>query len=135
VIFYALVIRRTGGGLQGRHVLALLVVLPVLAGEALYRNRERIRADWLQLLSVAIPLAVAVMQVSAWFLNAKRYAVGASGPTWFLDRAGWAPPAGWWLWLALAATGGACLAALPLTVRSQRPHPRHRSEELVASPG
>jgi hypothetical protein len=36
------------------------------------------------------------MQVVAWYVNAKRYAVGGSGPEWFLSRAAWAPSAGWW---------------------------------------
>jgi len=117
VVFYALIIRPTGFGLQGRHVLPLLVAVPLLAGEALYRHRERVSAGWLRLLATTIPVAVAVMQAVAWYVNAKRYAVGGSGPVWFLGRAAWAPPAGWWTWLAAAVLAGLCLAALALVHR------------------
>lgn len=114
VIFYALLIRPTGFGLQGRHVLPILVAVPLLAGETLNRHCARARARWLRALTVAIPAAVAVMQTVAWYVNAKRYAVGGSGPSWFLSRAAWAPPAGWWTWLAAAALAGVCLTALGL---------------------
>jgi hypothetical protein len=123
VVFYAIIIRQTGGGLQGRHVLALLVAVPLLAGEALYRHRKRVADAWLRRLTIAIPVAVAVMQAAAWYLNAKRYAVGGSGPTWFLGSAAWSPPAGWWILLALVVVAGACLAALPLAVPTERGRP------------
>lgn len=111
VIFYALFIRPTGFGLQGRYVLPALVAIPLLAGEALYRHRKCVRARWLRLLTVTVPIAVAFMQASAWYVNAKRYAVGRSGPEWFLGRAAWTPPAGWWLWLTVVVLASLCLAA------------------------
>jgi hypothetical protein len=123
VVFYALLIRPTGGGLQGRHVLPILVALPLLAGETLNRHRHRAKAVWLRPLALAIPTWVAVMQVVAWYVNAKRYAVGGSGPEWFLSRAAWAPPAGWWAWLAAAVLAGTCLAALGLAARGSSPRP------------
>jgi hypothetical protein len=123
VIFYALLIRPTGFGLQGRHVLPILVAVPLLACETLNRHRTRARARWLRALTVAIPVAVALMQALAWYVNAKRYAVGGSGPSWFLGRAAWAPPAGWWTWLAAATLAGICLAALSLVARGSSPRP------------
>jgi hypothetical protein len=119
VVFYALIIRPTGGGLQGRHVLPILVAVPLLAGEALYRHQPRARAVWLRALALAIPPAVALMQMGAWYVNAKRYAVGGSGPEWFLGRAAWAPPAGWWTWLVAMALGAISLAALSLAAPGQ----------------
>ncbi len=119
VVFYALLIRPTGGGLQGRHVLAILVAVPLLAGEALNRHRHRASAAWLRPLALAIPAAVAVMQAVAWYVNAKRYAVGGSGPEWFLGRAAWSPPAGWWTWLLTAVLASGCLAALTLADRAR----------------
>ena len=45
-----------GFGLQGRHVLPILVAVPLLAGETLYRRRERARRQrWLARFAVAIP--------------------------------------------------------------------------------
>jgi hypothetical protein len=118
-VFYALIIRPTGFGLQGRHVLPLLVALPLLAGEAVYRNRERIRASWLRALAAAIPPAVAVMQAIAWYVNARRYAVGGTGPGWFLPSAAWAPPGGWWVWLVTVALASACLGSLALAANRE----------------
>lgn len=123
VVFYALLIRPAGGGLQGRHVLPILVAVPLLAGEALYRHRHRGRALWLRPLMLAMPAAVGVMQAAAWYVNAKRYAVGGSGPEWFPGRAVWAPPAGWWAWLAATALAAITLAALGLAARGSSPRP------------
>jgi hypothetical protein len=120
VIFYALLIRPTGFGLQGRHVLPILVAVPLLAGETLNRHRAGTRAKLLRALTVATPVAVALMQAVAWYVNAKRYAVGGAGPNWFLGRAAWAPPAGWWTWLAAATLAGVCLAALGLLADASR---------------
>jgi hypothetical protein len=114
VVFYALIIRPTGFGLQGRHVLPLLVLVPVLAGELLNRHRARVGTYRLRVLSVTVPLAAAVMQVAAWYVNAKRYAVGGSGPEWFLSHAAWAPPAGWWTWLSVVVLASICLAGVAL---------------------
>lgn len=109
VVFFALIIRPTGFGLQGRHVLPLLVAVPLLAGELVSRHRKRVR--WLGLLAVATPIAVGLMQALAWYVNAKRYAVGGSGPEWFAGSAAWNPPDGWWLWLGAVALACACFAA------------------------
>jgi Predicted membrane protein (DUF2142) len=114
VVFYALFLRPTGFGLQGRHVLPVLVAIPLLAGETLYRRSRslsRVAAGRLALLAAVVPVAVALVQVAAWYVNARRYAVGGSGLVWFLDRAAWAPPGGWWTWLAAAVLGGLCLGA------------------------
>ncbi len=114
-VFYAFLIRPTGAGLQGRHVLPVLILVPLLAGEALNRHRDCVRADWLRSLAIAVPVVVAVMQVTAWYVNAKHYAVGGAGPEWFLSRATWTPPTGWWIWLGAVVLAGACLAVVGLT--------------------
>jgi Predicted membrane protein (DUF2142) len=122
IIFYALLLRPTGFGLQGRHVLPVLIAVPLLAGETLNRYRKHAGARWLRLLYVGVPVAIALMQAAAWYVNAKRYAVGSTGPEWFLGGAGWSPPAGWWTWLAVVVTASACLAALA-TVKSEPTSP------------
>ncbi len=118
-VFYALFIRPTGFGLQGRHVLPVLVALPLLAGEVVNCHRHRARASWLALLAATTPVVVAVMQVAAWYVNAKRYAVGGSGPEWFLGRAAWTPPLGWWTWLAATVLAGVCLGAVVFANRAR----------------
>jgi hypothetical protein len=110
-LFYAIVIRPTGFGLQGRHVLGILVAVPLLAGEALHRHRDRVRAPLTRRLSACVAVLVALIQALAWYVNAKRYAVGAKGPAWFLDRAAWSPPLGWWPWLAVTIVATLCVLA------------------------
>jgi hypothetical protein len=112
IAFYAVIIRPTGFGLQGRHLLPLLVAVPLLAGEACYRHRDRAAAAFVNALAPAVPVAVAIMQAIAWYVNARRYAVSGSGPTWFLGSAAWTPPAGWWTWLTATVVGCLCLVAL-----------------------
>lgn len=120
VAFYALLLRPTGFGLQGRHVLPALVAIPLLAGETLNRHRDRLHAARLRLFARAIPPAVATMQVIAWYVNARRYAVGASGPTWFPGHATWAPPGDWSPWLIATLLGGLSLCAVAFTVPASR---------------
>jgi hypothetical protein len=114
ILFFALLIRPTGFGLQGRHVLPIVVAVPLLAGEALNRHRGRVPARWLRALAIGVPVAVAAMQLVAWFVDARRYAVGGSGAIWFLDSAAWSPPAGWWTWLAVTALAGMCIVGIGL---------------------
>jgi hypothetical protein len=119
VVFYALVTRPTGFGLQGRQVLPVLVIPPLLAGEICYRCRNRLSAVARRLLLVIVPIAVAVVQAAAWFVNAKRFAVGTGGPSWFLASAKWSPPLGWTLWLVVVLAGASCLGFVSI-MRSNR---------------
>jgi hypothetical protein len=95
-------------------VLPIVVAVPLLAGGALNRNRGRVSARWLRALAIGVPVAVAAMQLVAWFVDARRYAVGGSGAIWFLDSAAWSPPAGWWTWLAATALAGMCIVGTAL---------------------
>ena len=136
VVFYGLLIRPTGFGLQGRHVLPFLAIVPLLAGEALNRRRGRLLASWLRLLAGIVPPVVAMIQAGAWYANARRYAVGSSHRATLLGHAAWAPPAGWLPWLAAVLLGGLCLGALALrlpTDRIGRRLPRRRSSRPSAT--
>ncbi|MDQ6725360.1 MAG: DUF2142 domain-containing protein [Actinomycetota bacterium] len=107
--------RQNGFRVQGRHVLAFAVMGPMLAGEVLSANAGRlrtIRPGWL-LLGFAVP-AMGV-HVAAWYTNARRSAVGATGPVWFVGLSKWSPPGSWTLWglvVALAAAAGLAAAFL-----------------------
>jgi Predicted membrane protein (DUF2142) len=118
VYLFAAVISHTGFGVQGRHYLAIVVVLALLIGEVLsgsYRA-DAIRsvasatgwfsAHWPALLG----LLAAVGQLTAWWVNSRRYAVGTSGHWWFLGSAQWSPPLGWEPWLAVILVACALLA-------------------------
>jgi hypothetical protein len=107
-VFYALFTRPTGFGLQGRQLLPAAVALPLVAGEVCYLARERLGATMIRLLSWLVLPAVGVVQAAAWYTNAKRFAVGASGSTWFLPSASWSPPLGWGIWLAVVLLAVLC---------------------------
>ena len=119
VLFYGGVMRHVGNLLQGRHVLPLLIIVVLLAGEIVYRRADRIppRADALLLAAVAVPAAA--VQALAWWANSRRWAVGPDGSWWFLGDAAWSPPGGWGLWLAVVALAALGLALAPLVARAR----------------
>jgi hypothetical protein len=94
-----------GAGIQGRHVLPILSVVPIWSGAVVARVLgDRQARSWRVGVGVASVLLPATL-LAGLSLNAKRYAVGLgpqSGPTWFLPVAQWSPPLGWPLWLAVA---------------------------------
>jgi hypothetical protein len=104
--------RPTGFGVQARYVLAFLVVVPLYAGEVLLERSRTGRqwARWLGWLPPTVAVTAAGVHLTAWYTNARRYAVGRGGPLLFVDRPQWEPPLGWpfWIVVAMAATG--CLA-------------------------
>jgi len=112
---YVLVQRHTGFGLQGRHALPVLVIVPLLAGELLRRHRDWISAQAMRALVVGSFAVAAIGHLLALYWNARRSATGVDGPLLFLGDAEWSPPVGWGLWLAVAAAGAACLLAAGVT--------------------
>ncbi len=109
---YAFVLVPVGWTLEGRHLLAVAVLLPVLAGFAIQESGLQPRFD-----AFLVGLAVAALQFVAFWENARRYAVGRHGPLDFVDAAQWSPPEGWMPWVLLAGAGCllVALSLLPLT--------------------
>ena len=125
-VLEATVLWFTGFALQGRHVMALAIMAPILAGVALdARGAGASRATrW------AFALVWATTQIAYWLYNAHRHAVGVSGSWAFLGtRPAWLPGP-WSLWLALAVLGASlaawALAAPPEPAREGSPVP-HRA--------
>jgi hypothetical protein len=115
--FWLVQYRHTGFDLQGRHVLPVVALVPLVAGEIAWRGRARVSTA----LAAAAAALAAVVQLVAWWVDARRSAVGTGGRFWFLGDADWSPPVGWGLWAALAAAGTACLFAYAVvTLRSSR---------------
>jgi hypothetical protein len=131
-IFFALVTRPTGFGLQGRDILPAIVIMPLLAGELCHRNRERLGAA-LQTLAVAAPVVVAIVQVGAWYVNSKRFAVGDGGPEWFLSAARWSPPLGWVTWLVVVLVAAICLVGLTLATYGEQRRGSRAPRSAVAA--
>ncbi len=105
VLFYAWVYRFTGFGLQGRYVLPVLILVPLVAGEFIHQcvRARQPRRMWQSVLGAVIGI-VAVFQGYAWWINA-RYSAGAPHTIRFYAHALWKPPLGWGLWIALALLG------------------------------
>ncbi|WP_239380130.1 DUF2142 domain-containing protein [Frankia sp. CIT1] len=121
----AAVFIQNGFGMQGRYILPVLVMLPLLAAEVLaVRLPERL-CGHAATVAVGIIVMTAAGQFVAWGANSHRYAVGMDGPLWFVPRPAWSPSGGWLVWLLLAClpvvvTLAAAQSCRP--VRAGRPH-------------
>ena len=109
VLLVAASMRHTGFGLQGRYVLPFSLIVPLLAGEIVASQYQRLRAINADHLFFPFAFGVALVQLIAWWKNAYRFGVGVGGPLWFFGSAEWNPPGGWWPWLVLAAGGASLL--------------------------
>ena len=111
MLIWIYAIRQTGYGLQGRHVLPLLVAVPLIAGDLIRAHASALSTRLRRGLLVAIPPVLGAVHFLAFYSAARRAAVGTDGPAFFIGDAGWTPPLGWVLWLLAAAAGAAALAA------------------------
>ena len=116
VLAYAWSYRLSGFGIQGRQVLPVLMLVPLVAGEVIYRHVRmvpgRVRTRWL--LGAAV-VVIGLFQLFAWWIDA-RYWAGRPNAFWFLGHPAWQPPGGWWPWLAMAVLGTGALLALAVRV-------------------
>jgi Predicted membrane protein (DUF2142) len=102
-VTYSRVFFAIDAGLQGRHVLPIVALVPIWSGVVVAeRLQRRAWAGAVRVAAVVLPLVL----LAGLYLNAKRYAVGLdSGPAWFIDGAQWVPPLGWYPWLVVAVVG------------------------------
>jgi hypothetical protein len=108
------VTRQTGYELTARYTLPFAVLLPLWAGELLVRHRGRLRPRPARALVVGVAAGAAVVHAAAWYTHGRRVSVGDDGDWLFMPHAGWAPPLGWWTWIAVvgAAVGAYLVAGL-----------------------
>ena len=107
VFLQGIVLRPFGWAVQGRHVLPLVLTLPLLAAE-IYSRDWRISRTNRMAISLAA-LGCGYVHLVALYSNARRSSVGANGPLWFFAHAQWEPWGGWWLWTAIGLAGVAAL--------------------------
>lgn len=111
MLLWVYAIRQTGFGLQGRHVLPVLAVVPLMAGELIRAHAGELDERLRRRLLVTIAPVLGAVHLLAFYWAARRAAVGTDGPLVFLGDAGWTPPLGWIPWLLVAAAGAAALTA------------------------
>ncbi len=107
---YATVFFPVGAGLQGRHILAVFLLLPVLAGVTAVERLDRIDPAITRRMFRVAAVVVPVLHFVSLYLNSRRYATGVRGPVWFLPDAQWEPPLGWGIWLIAGAIASASLS-------------------------
>jgi len=91
----------------GRYALPALVVVPLCAGAILAERGPHLADAARTRLVVAFTFATGAIQLLAWWLEARRVAVGGEGPFFFLGDAAWTPPGGWALWVGAMLVGTA----------------------------
>ena len=115
----AALLRQNGFDVQARHVLPVVMTLPVVAGVVLGRH---LSSRW-SVAAVGAGAFVAVVQLTGWAMNTATYAPGPAGvapkPVWgremfrlAFDRRGWA---------LVALAGVALLATAPLVATREAP--------------
>ena len=109
---------QTGFEMQGRYTMPIVVAVPLLAGEILFRNRHRLGRLRPEKLLVWMVLPAVTIHVVGWYSNARRSAVGTDGPVLFLTRSEWRPPTGWYPLLAVVTVSAATMVLF--AVRSSR---------------
>jgi hypothetical protein len=118
VVLHALAMRPIGWAVQGRHVLPLTIVVPLLSGETLARRAQDVSAR----ASAAASVLIGMVQLMAIYSSGRRSAVGTNGVWSFPFQAEWSPVHAWWPWLAVATLGGVilcCNSLLPRTASIQ----------------
>ncbi len=106
---YATVFFPIHSGLQGRHLLAVFALLPLLAGVVIAERMERWNIAANRIIFGGVGIVMAALQFLALYINARRYAVGTDGPLWFLPVSTWQPPLGYTPWLVLGLLAAALI--------------------------
>ncbi len=102
---------QTGGfAVSPRYVQPAFLAFPIVWGEVILLNRDRL-PQWLcRTLVVGSATVVAVANGVALLANSRRFSVGTNGPwSYLIDGGQWTPPGGWLPWMALTVAGAAVL--------------------------
>jgi hypothetical protein len=135
VVLHTVLGKQIGFDLQGRDLLPLAIAIPLLAAEVLRRHASTTSNRVLRTVLVPAGIAVALMQVVAWYFNARRHAVGTHGPVWFVDQSAWAPPGGWPVWIAVTVLAALAMGAAVVTALvASRGRDKHQAVPKPVAP-
>jgi hypothetical protein len=107
VVFFAFSYRFSGYGVQGRYILPILAITPMVAGDVIDAGAVRLRRGRVVArLWPAFIAAFGLFQLGAWWVNAHHYV-----PLGVLSGGElWSPPLGWRFWLVVACVGATAIA-------------------------
>lgn len=86
---------------QGRHLLPIAVAVPLIAGEIVHRNREKLRMLDAHRLFVPVAFTAGALHLVAWYWNARRHGQGIYGSYNLFESPAWSPPLGWPAWTVI----------------------------------
>lgn len=112
VLFWAFYFRQVTG-LQGRYVLPVLILAPMVAGHLLGVREQAgaIPGRVHRTMVAGVVALMAILQVGAWWFDARAYA-GRDSSHWFLNHPLWSPPLGWLVCMVLVGLGTASVLAI-----------------------
>ena len=110
LLLEAFALRPIGWVVQGRHVLPVAVIVPLVAGEIVGRHAHRLDRGLFAASCAAVCFACPAVQMVALYADARRSAVGSRGSWLFPFHPAWSPQVGLWLPLAIALAGSVILA-------------------------
>jgi hypothetical protein len=96
---------QTGGVVYGRYVFPFLVPVPLYATSILVSRHEHLPLAVRLRFTQVIVVIVAAVQAAAWWVTARRIAVGTNGPLYFPPKSIWHPPGGWSPWILFVLIG------------------------------
>jgi hypothetical protein len=107
VVFFAFSYRFSGYGVQGRYILPILAITPMVAGDVIDAGAVRLRRGRVVArLWPAFIAAFGLFQLGAWWVNAHHYV-----PLGVLSGGElWSPPLGWRFGLVVACVGATAIA-------------------------
>lgn len=108
-VTYATIFYPVGASLQGRHLLALFMLLPLLSGVVVSEQLDKVDTRIVGRMFMLIGVTMPILQAVSLYLNSRRYAVGTEGAIWFFPTSQWQPPLGWAPWLILGLAGAVVL--------------------------
>jgi hypothetical protein len=109
---------------QGGYVLPVLMIVPLLSGEIIRHHRDTLtRRRVGRFLPAAAGAFFAIAQAYAWQYNAARSS-GSPSTIQFWQHAAFAPPGGWWPWIALTALATLATLACSLLIARDHTNPR-----------
>ncbi|MGZ8650365.1 MAG: DUF2142 domain-containing protein [Solirubrobacteraceae bacterium] len=112
---------RTGFGVQGRHVLPVLLLVPLLAAETVWRHRTALSPASVRVAAFASLTGFGLLHAISWLVNARREGVGVDS-SWgsLLSAPEWSPPLGWTFWIVVVAVSAASATAAGIALARRR---------------